>query len=249
MKTFLFDYQGTLVGNPSMREEDMKKVMLVLRAAGHRLVLWSGSGVGASFGGFEELVDEVWDKDMEHIRLVNSDFVVFDDDTTFLTVLAKHGAKIVGASQMGDWLVNESWRVGAEDPVTNFKLPATRLQQAERVRLTYAKLNTPENRAVLKRTFKHQDDVSPLARLYPMHRIYQVRSLALENVTYAGSVGFITSYMANGHVTLTVYYDRPGHAYTPVDLRSEIDPAWLTPISLQEFDETVKKDNPTICLA
>lgn len=246
-KTFLFDCHGTLVGNPTVSEEDMKKVLLVLKSAGHQVIVWSASATLVP-NAFAALADDVWSKDMERIASVNKDFIVFDDDTAFLTSLARRGARIVAASQMGDWLVNEVWKVEKEDPTTNLNLPADRLQQAQRVRNAYRKLNKFENRAVLKRTLKHQGEISRMSRLYPMHKIYQVHPLALEDLTYAGSVGFIMSYLENGNVTFSVFYDRPGHPYTPVSARAEISPEWIKSISLGDFEELVKKDNPTICL-
>ncbi len=246
MKTFLFDCQGTLVGNSTVSEEDMKKVLLVLKSAGHRIVIWSGSGSNSVPKDFAALADDVWSKNADRMASVNSDFIVFDDDTLFLTVLARRGAKIVGALQMGDWLVNEVWKVEKEDPITNLNLSATREQQAQRVRNAFHKLNKFENRAVLKRTLKHQGDISRTARLCPMYRIYQVHPLALEDLTYAGSIGFIMSYLENGNVTFSVFYDRPGHPYTPVGARAEIPPEWIKPISIEDFEELVKQDNPAI---
>lgn len=248
MKTFLFDYEGTLVGNPDVSEENMKKVFIVLKSAGHKIIVWSASTIAVS-DDFVALADEVWLKDLERINSVNKDFIVFDDNMMFLRSLARRGAKIVGASQMGDWLVNEVWKVEKEDAVTNLNLPASRLQQAQRVRNAYRKLNEFRNRAVLKRTMKHQGEVSHMARLYPMHKIYQVSALALENLTYAGSVGFIMSYLENGNVTFSIFYDRPGHLCTAVSARAEIRPEWIKPISLEEFEALVKRDNPTVVLA
>ena len=247
-RTFLFDCRGTLVGNPFVKEEDMKKVIPLLRAAGHRVIVWSAM-MSLIPDDFAKIADECWSKDLEYQRRIDENFIVFDDDVSFLTNLADRGAKVVAASQMGDWLVNEVWKVDITDAVTNFAMPATREQQAERVRVTLRKLNKPESRAIMKRHLKHQGEISRLARLYPMHKIYQVRELALHDVTYAGSVGFIMSYLENGNMTFSIFYDRPGHPYTPVSVRAEIEPEWLRELSIEEFEEIVKKDNPRILLA
>jgi hypothetical protein len=247
-RTFLFDCQGTLVNNPFVKEEDMEKVLPLLKAAGHRVIVWSAM-VTLIPNNFAALADECWSKELEDMSRIDESFIVFDDDVEFLQSLARRGAKIVAAHQMGDWLVNEVWKVDASDPVTNFNLPATREQQAERVRVTLRKLNKPQSRAILKRQLKHQGEISRLARLYPMHKIYQVRELALHEVTYAGSVGFIMSYLENGNMTFSVFYDRPGHRYTPVSARAEIEPEWIKELSIEEFEEIVAKDNPAVLLA
>jgi len=135
------------------------------------------------------------------------------------------------------------------DPVYDFTLPATRLQQAERVRNTLKRLNTPQARAALKRHLKNRGDLGRIIRLYPMHKLYQVRALALHDVTYACSVGFIMSYLPGGDVTFSVFYDRPGHQYTNVSYRAPIEPTWLEVVTPEEFEEMVKKDNPTVVLA
>lgn len=248
-KTFLFDCQGTLVDNPSVSEEDMQAVIKVLRAAGHRVIVWSASVtmVPEQFGA---LADECRSKTMEEMADLNEDFIVFDDDVNFLQSLARRGCRVVVASQMGDWLVNEVWKVEKEDPITNLTLPADRAQQAERVRQTLKKLNTRQARAALKRHLKHQGEISRLARLYPMHKLYQVKLLALHEVTYAGAVGFIMSYLENGNVTFSVFYDRPGHRYTPVSARAEIEPEWIRELSIEEFEDVIyRRDNPTVLLA
>lgn len=248
MKTFIFDCQGTLVGNPTVSEEDMKKVILVLKSAGHRVVVWSAM-LSCIPEQFAAIADECWSKDPEYQRQVDKDCIVFDDDIFWLTQFADRGAKVVAAEQMGAWLANEVWKLDVSDPVSNLNLPATREQQAERVRRTLMRLNTRLSRAKLKRHLKHQGEISRMARLYPMHKLYQVRELALHEITYGGSVGFIMSYLENGNMTFSVFYDRPGHRYTPVSARAEIEPEWIREISLEEFEELVKKDNPSVLLA
>jgi hypothetical protein len=248
MKTFLFDCQGTLVNNPAVKEEDMEKVLPLLKAAGHRVIVWSAS-VTLIPNNFAALADECRSKTMAQMEDIDENFIVFDDDEGFLQSLVRRGCQVVSAAQMGDWLVNEVWKVDASDPVTNFNLPATREQQAERVRVTLRKLNKPQSRAILKRQLKHQGEISRLARRYPMHKIYQVRPLALHEVTYAGSIGFIMSYLENGNMTFSVFYDRPGHRYTPVSARAEIEPEWIKELPLEEFEELVAKDNPTVLLS
>ena len=248
-KTFLFDCQGTLVNNPAVTEEDMKKVLKVLRSAGHRVIVWSASATMIP-PQFAALADECWSKTMEDMEGIDKDFIVFDDDVDFLQSLVRRGCRVVAAQQMGDWLVNEVWKVEKEDPITNLNLPATREQQAQRVRNTLRKLNTPQARAALKRTLKHQGEISRTARLYSMHKLYQVKVFALHEVTYAGAVGFIMSYLENGNVTFSVFYDRPGHRYTPVSARAEIEPEWIKELSLQDFELGVfKRDNPLVLLA
>lgn len=136
------------------------------------------------------------------------------------------------------------------DPVHNIALPATRLQQAERVRNTLRLVSSTLSKAKLRRAFRrHQNDtIRELAKTYPMSKLYQVRPLAMANVTYPGSVGFVMSYTEYGGVSLAVFYDRPGHAYSDPRNRALIDPTWLEAITLETFEEIVKKDNPTIVL-
>jgi hypothetical protein len=247
-RTFLFDCQGTLVKNAAISEENIKKVIGVLKRAGHRVIVWSAS-VTLIPDEFAILADECWSKTLEDIAHIDRDFVVFDDDAEFLLSLSQRGCILVAADQMGDWFVNEIGRLEKTDPVTNLNLPATREQQAERVRATLRRLNTPKAKAVLKQYLKHRGEISRLARLYPMHKLYMVHPLALHEVTYAGAVGFIMSYLENGHMTFSVFYDRPGHRYTPIAARAEIEPEWIKELPLEEFEELVKKDNPTVLLA
>lgn len=136
------------------------------------------------------------------------------------------------------------------DPVYNLHLPATRLQQAERVRNTQSLVSSDISKAKFRRAFRHHQSnvVKKLAKNYPMHKIYQVRPLALAQVTYAGSVGFLMSYTEYGGVSMAVFYDRPGHAYSDPHNRALIDPEWLEAITLDQFEEIVEKDNPTIVL-
>lgn len=136
------------------------------------------------------------------------------------------------------------------DPVHNIALPATRLQQAERVRNTLRLMSSALSKAKLRRAFRrHQNDtIRELAKTYPMYKLYQVRPLALSNVTYAGSVGFIMSYTEYGGVSMAVFYDRPGHPSSDPRNRALIDPTWLEELTLDQFEEIVKKDNPTIVL-
>lgn len=247
-KTFLFDVQGTLINNPVVSAEGMKKVLAILKMAGHRIILWTSCS-GCIEPDLVVLADEVWEKTGEEVKTINETFVVFDDEPVFLTMVARSGATTVLASDMADWLANTDWSGEAKDPVKNFALSATRLQQAQRVRDALARLNTPQARATLKRYLKNQGELGHIIRLYPMHKLYQVRSLALHDVTYAGSVGFIMSYVVDCTVTFSVFYDRPGHVYTPVSVRANIAPEWLEVITPEEFEETVKKDNPTVVLA
>ena len=137
------------------------------------------------------------------------------------------------------------------DPVVNFALPATRLQQADRVRNTLELLSSALSKARLRRRFRRHtnETVRRLAKQYPMYKLYQVRPLALFQTTYAGSVGFIMSYLEYDGVTMSVFYDRPGHKHTDPQLRTGIDPEWITEITLDEFEEIVRKDNPTVVLA
>jgi hypothetical protein len=130
-------------------------------------------------------------------------------------------------------------------------LPATRLQQAERVRNTVRLLQAPLSRARLKRTFKQHPDkvIARLSRAYPMHQLYQVRPLALYDKTYAGCVGVIASYLPSGGVSFMVLYDRPGHAYTNAQERHVLDPQWIDAVTLVDFEEIVKKDNPAVLVA
>jgi hypothetical protein len=138
-----------------------------------------------------------------------------------------------------------------QDPVYNMSLPATRLQQAERVRNAIKLLASKLSKARLKRTFKQHPNkaIRQLAKDYPMHKLYQVRSLALFDKTYAGCVGILASYLENGGVTFIVMYDRPGHPYSDPTVRHALDPQCIDPITLDDFDEIVKKDNPTLVLA
>jgi hypothetical protein len=113
---YVFDVQGTLVNNPSVRDEDIRKMLLVLRAAGHHLVIMTGnlSGVPTQL---RELVDECWEKPISFRELFNEDTVVFDDCMHILQAASHAGAKIVHASQMGDWIANEGWNgSGRQDP-------------------------------------------------------------------------------------------------------------------------------------
>ena len=137
------------------------------------------------------------------------------------------------------------------DPVFNMTLPATRLQQAERVRNTLKLMSSRLSKAKLRRVFrKHPDKtIKELARAYPMYKLYQVRPLALFDVTYAGCVGFIMSYTEYGGVSMAVFYDRPGHRYTNPGVRTLVDPDWIEEITLDEFEAVVKKDNPTLVLS
>jgi hypothetical protein len=137
------------------------------------------------------------------------------------------------------------------DPVFNMALPASRLQQAERVRNTLRLVSSAVSKAKLRRKFRKYPDktIRELARAYPMSGLYQVRPLALFDVTYAGSVCFIMSYTEYGGVSLSVFYDRPGHRYTDPGVRSLVDPDWIEPITLDEFEAIVKKDNPTVVLS
>ena len=105
-------------------------------------------------------------------------------------------------------------------------------------------LQSAKSKARLRRLFRRHSDkfVKQLARDYSMHGLYQVRPLALFDVTYAGSVGVIMSYIPGG-VTFSVFYDRPGHKYTDPQLRTPIDPIWLEAITLEQFDAIAVKDN------
>jgi hypothetical protein len=250
MKTFLFDVKGTLVDNPAVKEEDLKKVLLVLKAAGHRIIIWSAS-VTLIPEQFAALADECWSKgDLDASASIDKDFILFDDESLLLASIAGNtGCRTVHAAQMGDWLVNEVWKVEKDDPTTNMSLPATREQQAVRVRAAYKKLNTVKARAVLKQHLKGRDKIAQIRRLFPMHKMYQVRALALHDLTYAGAVGFIMSYLENSNVTFSVFYDRPGHTYTPVSARAELEPEWLEVVTPEEFDALVKKDNPIVLLS
>lgn len=140
-----------------------------------------------------------------------------------------------------------------DDPVFNLALPATRLQQAERVRIAYKTLSSQLSKARLRRAFrKHSDKtIRQLAKDYPMDKLYQVRPLAPQDKTYAGCVGILASYLGGnvGGVTFIVMYDRPGHRYSDPSVRAAIDPQWIEPITLDEFEAIVKKDNPTIVLS
>ena len=139
------------------------------------------------------------------------------------------------------------------DPVYNIGLPATRLQQAERVRIAMKLLQSELSKARLRRAFRRHTDkvVRQLAKDYPMDRLYQVRPLAPQDITYGGAVCVIASYVGGnvGGMTLIVMYDRPGHKYSDPSIRTLIDPQWIEEISLDEFEEVVKKDNPTVVLA
>jgi hypothetical protein len=249
-KTFLFSVPGVIVDNPAISEEGMKQIFKVLTRAGRRVVLWTKTSCsGCIAPDFTALADEVWEKTPESVEDIDNTFIVFDGDPVFMSSVREKGAEVVLPEQMGAWFANTDWSDEAKDPVKNFALPATRLQQAQRVRDTLARLNTPQARATLKRYLKNQGELGHIIRLYPMHKLYQVRALALHDVTYAGSVGFIMSYVVDCTVTFSVFYDRPGHVYTPVSVRANIAPEWLEAITPEEFEELVKKDNPTVVLA
>jgi len=138
-----------------------------------------------------------------------------------------------------------------DDPVSNWALSATRLQQAERVRHVAKKLSSRLSKAKLKRAFKQHPNkvLAQLAKAYPMHQLYQVRALALLDKTYPGSIGIIASYQETGGVTMIVLYDRPGHKYTSAQQRHTLDPKWLEAITLEDFEKVVEKDNPTVVLS
>ena len=106
MSTFVFDVQGTLVGNPTVSDEDIRKMLLVLRARGHRLILMSGLP-SLTPEPLLALVDECRAKPVR-FKEFDKDTVVFDDDM-FLLQAAAHYTKVVHASQMGDWIAQESW--------------------------------------------------------------------------------------------------------------------------------------------
>ena len=111
MSTYLFDVQGTLVGNPSVTDEDIRKMLLVLGAAGHRLVLMTGLPSAVPHD-IMKLVDACYGK-----PVMFADFdegtVVFDDDTELLQYAAHYGMKVVHASQMGAWIASERWQNGS----------------------------------------------------------------------------------------------------------------------------------------
>lgn len=139
----------------------------------------------------------------------------------------------------------------SQDPVYNMALPASRLQQAARVRNTLQVMQSAVSKAKLRRTFRRYPNkiVRQLAKDYPMYELYQIRALALHDKTYAGSIGIIASYLENGGVTFMVLYDRPGHLYSDARNRHMLDPKWIEKMTLEEFEKVVEKDNPTVVLA
>jgi hypothetical protein len=108
---YVFDVQGTLVNNPTVSDEDVKKMLLVLRAAGHHLVLMTGDMDGVPHH-LRTLVDECRLKPLRFTDF-DKDTVVFDDDAYLLKAAAKTGAKVVAAQQMGAWLASQDWDNGS----------------------------------------------------------------------------------------------------------------------------------------
>lgn len=107
---YVFDLQGTLVNNPTVSDEDVRKMLVVLRDRGHRLVIMTGNPTGVPHR-LSKLVDECWTKPIS-FQQFNRNTVVFDDDTALLRAAARAGAKVVAATQMGAWLENEVWTDG-----------------------------------------------------------------------------------------------------------------------------------------
>lgn len=106
MTTFVFDVHGTLVGNRWVADEDIRKMLSALRSRGHHLIAWSSEPASVDPAQFAGLIDEVWSK---FGVSVDPSWVVFDDDLFFLRSMARCGAKVVAASQMGEWIAHENW--------------------------------------------------------------------------------------------------------------------------------------------
>jgi hypothetical protein len=109
---YVFDVHGTLVGNESVSDEDARKMLMVLRAAGHRLVLMTGDPTRIPHQ-LRALADDVWEKPITFRGRFNKDTVVFDDCTQILRCAARAGAKVVAAQQMGDWIARQDWANGS----------------------------------------------------------------------------------------------------------------------------------------
>jgi hypothetical protein len=122
MTTYVFDVHGTLVDNPFVTDEDIRKMLLVLRSRGHHLIAWSSELSSVDQSRFEGMIDEFWPKWGRSLLDVGPGCVVFDDDSLFLRSISRRGAKVVAASQMGEWIENEDWsdvrgnESGRQDP-------------------------------------------------------------------------------------------------------------------------------------
>lgn len=104
---YVFDVHGTLVNNPTVSDEDIRKMLLVLRTAGHHLVIVS-EDLQSVPEDLKALVDECRAKPISFADF-DEDTVVFDDCTHILRCAAQLGVRTVAASQMGAWLENEAW--------------------------------------------------------------------------------------------------------------------------------------------
>jgi hypothetical protein len=109
MSTYIFDVHGTLVGNPEVTDEDVRKMLLLVRTAGHHIVLMSAE-IALIPESLIALADDCLSKPVRFQDY--EDVVVFDDDALLLRTAARLGAKVVHASQMCAWLDNEDWGNG-----------------------------------------------------------------------------------------------------------------------------------------
>lgn len=87
MITYVFDFNGTVEGNPSLRPDQVRTILHSLRAAGHRVLLWTG---GVVPGAWVRVFDEVHHKpDMGVWSRLTGQVVYFDDDTMLLRAVQR----------------------------------------------------------------------------------------------------------------------------------------------------------------
>ena len=107
MAIYVFDVHGTLVGNPTVSDEDVLKALICLRAAGDTICYMTGNRDGVPQR-LLDLCDRVIDKPFD-VAALPEDAIFFDDDMAILRALQRNGFKVVAAAQMGEWIDNQDW--------------------------------------------------------------------------------------------------------------------------------------------
>ena len=102
MRTFLFDVNGTLVGNSALSDEDARKLLLTLISKGHNIILMSGDVYGIPEQ-LSHLAHACWEKPVSSEKLESfmGNLTIVDDDVSLLRAYADSGHSIIAAEQLG----------------------------------------------------------------------------------------------------------------------------------------------------